>query len=135
MRRRRRRRGVMRGKTHTVLLGFAVVLLAASLGGTAAGTARSTNAKAGRLVAFGSCGELLGYARSQAGRFVGPYGLAGRGGVAYGRTPSPAAEGAVASTAKDAATAPVEGVDYSGTNVQEQGVDEPDLVKTDGRTL
>src|SRR5438477_531931 len=31
--------------------------------------------------------------------------------------------------------APVQGVDYSGTNVQETGVDEPDLVKTDGNTL
>ena len=30
---------------------------------------------------------------------------------------------------------PTEGVDYSGTNTQEQGVDEPDLVKTNGTTL
>ena len=29
----------------------------------------------------------------------------------------------------------VQGVDFSGTNVQEEGVDEPDLVKTDGNTL
>ena len=29
----------------------------------------------------------------------------------------------------------MQGVDYSGTNVQEQGVDEPDLVKTNGKTL
>ena len=33
------------------------------------------------------------------------------------------------------AAAPKQGVDYSGTNVQEEGVDEPDLVKTNGRTL
>jgi uncharacterized secreted protein with C-terminal beta-propeller domain len=31
--------------------------------------------------------------------------------------------------------APQQGVDYSGTNVQETGVDEPDLLKTDGNTL
>ena len=30
--------------------------------------------------------------------------------------------------------APVQGVDFSGTNVQEAGVDEPDIVKTDGNT-
>ena len=30
---------------------------------------------------------------------------------------------------------PQQGVDYSGTNVQEPGVDEPDLVKTNGVTL
>ena len=28
-----------------------------------------------------------------------------------------------------------DGVDYSDTNVQEEGVDEPDFVKTDGRRL
>ena len=28
-----------------------------------------------------------------------------------------------------------QGVDFSGTNVQEEGVDEPDIVKTDGNTL
>ena len=33
------------------------------------------------------------------------------------------------------AVTPVQGVDFSGTNVQEEGVDEPDLVKTDGKTL
>ena len=32
-------------------------------------------------------------------------------------------------------SAPEQGVDYSGTNVQEEGVDEPDMVKTDGNTL
>ena len=30
---------------------------------------------------------------------------------------------------------PKQGVDFSGTNVQEEGVDEPDIVKTDGNTL
>lgn len=34
-----------------------------------------------------------------------------------------------------AADAPVAGEDFSATNVQEAGVDEPDIVKTDGRTL
>ena len=33
------------------------------------------------------------------------------------------------------AAAPKQGVDFSGTNVQEEGVDEPDIVKTDGNTL
>ena len=39
----------------------------------------------------------------------------------------------VPETARQAA--PKQGVDYSGTNVQEEGVDEPDLVKTNGTTL
>ena len=37
--------------------------------------------------------------------------------------------------AETRAAAPVQGVDFSGTNVQEEGVDEPDMVKTDGTTL
>ena len=32
-------------------------------------------------------------------------------------------------------TAKAEGVDYSGTNVQELGIDEPDLLKTDGNRI
>lgn len=33
----------------------------------------------------------------------------------------------------DSPTAPVEGVDFSGTNNQEKGIDEADIVKTDGK--
>jgi hypothetical protein len=40
-----------------------------------------------------------------------------------------------AAPADQRSDAPVEGEDYSGTNVQEVGVDEPDHVKTDGRTM
>src|SRR5919201_2280010 len=98
-----------------------VLAVAAATGATASGSP----AKSPRLVAFRSCGDLLGYVKSQAGRLVGPYGL---GAAAVKGVPVPA--GAPARGA-----APVQGVDYSGTNVQEQGVDEPDLVKTDGRTL
>ena len=79
-----------------------------------------------RLQPFRSCGQFLDYAKTQANRFVGPYGLGtglGRGGIVT----------VGAETAR--AAAPVKGVDFSGTNVQEEGVDEPDLVKTDGKTL
>src|SRR5690349_25152466 len=79
-----------------------------------------------RLVAFRSCQDLLGYVKAQAGRFVGPYGLGRPLGVAAGGRPS---------TAPAAGVAPQQGVDYSGTNVQEAGVDEPDIVKTNGVTL
>lgn len=80
-----------------------------------------------RLVGFRSCGALLGYARSQAQRFVTPYGI--------GR---PVAVGAATPGAPVPATsAPgaAQGQQFSGTNVQEPGVDEPDLVKTNGSTL
>ena len=92
-----------------------------SLLSAARGPERAERQKSPRLTAFGSCGQLLGYAKAQATRFVGPYGLGGtsRGG------PLP-----IETTAR--ASRPVAGVDFSGTNVQEEGVDEPDMVKTDG---
>ena len=95
------------------------LLVAAGLGGTADRSAAET-AKAPRLSAFGTCGQLLSYAKANASRFVGPYGLGGPVGIAE--------------TTRAAAPAQ-QGVDFSGTNVQEEGVDEPDMVKTDGNTL
>jgi uncharacterized secreted protein with C-terminal beta-propeller domain len=87
-------------------------------------------ARAGRLVAFGSCPDLLQYAKAQAGRFVGPYGL-GRP-IAIDKLAVP---GVANSATADHAASAQQGVDYSGTNVQESGVDEPDIVKTNGTTL
>jgi uncharacterized secreted protein with C-terminal beta-propeller domain len=111
----------MHYRRHAVLLGIVVGF--AALGGTT-GTAAPASP---RLSAFHSCGELLGYAKSQAGRFVGPWGLGG------GAVPPIGAPTAGPTTGREAA--PTQGVDYSGTNVQEEGVDEPDIVKTNGTTL
>ena len=80
---------------------------------------------------FRSCGDLLGYVKSQAVPLVGPWGFGGSS--SPGRVP-PVSPPRRPSGRADGAT-PTEGVDYSGTNVQEQGVDEPDLVKTNGTTL
>jgi uncharacterized secreted protein with C-terminal beta-propeller domain len=103
------------------------VVLVAAVGASARDTAP---AKRDRLVAFGSCGQLLGYAKGQASKLVSPWGFGPGAVVRGGVPPSPAATGA-----REKGTAPKQGVDYSGTNVQEEGVDEPDLVKTDGETL
>lgn len=107
------------------------VLVAAALGATLDGSAapsasaEAVKKKAARLIAFRSCSDLLSYTKAQANKFVGPYGLG---------APVPAG-GPVGTLAPGKAAAPQEGVDYSGTNVQEQGVDEPDIVKTNGTTL
>ncbi len=106
-----------------VALALAVVVLAAGAQGST--TRADSAARTQRLAAFGTCGQLLGYAKAHANRFVGPYGLGG--GLGRGEIATPA------TGAREAA--PVQGVDFSGTNVQEEGVDEPDLVKTDGKTL
>src|ERR1700704_6428849 len=119
----------------TGLLAALAVLLVAALGGTAdRSAARAAKAapatKPGRLVAFTSCGDLLGYAKSRVAPFVGPWGLGG----AAGGGPLPAA-GVPAVATGGRESAPQQGVDFSGTNVQEEGVDEPDIVKTNGPTL
>ena len=86
-------------------------------------------AAGGRLVAFRSCADLLDYAKAKTSPFVGAYGLGGPIGVRVG-TPGIAAPASPAT-----GSAPQQGVDYSGTNVQEAGVDEPDIVKTNGITM
>jgi hypothetical protein len=67
---------------------------------------------------FGSCGELVAYAKAHAGQIVGSGGL----GVPPGVVAAP----------ERLAGAPAAGPDYSTTNVQEAGVDEADIVKSDG---
>jgi hypothetical protein len=91
------------------------------------------------LTPFGACDELLDHLREHALEQVTPYGLGGdmwgyADDVGMDMEDDAAADGGAAPRAA-AATGTVAGEDFSGTNVQEVGVDEPDLVKTDGRTL
>lgn len=80
-----------------------------------------------------SCADLLAGLRSHAAASVGPYGLPSsspflfRANSGLATTPVPA--GAATSEA-EGATAPTDA--NSATNVQEPGVDEPDIVKSDG---
>jgi hypothetical protein len=83
---------------------------------------------------FDSCAGFLDYAKKHALELVGPYGLNGYQGPIFLDDVAIAegsAESRDLSTLTPAGGA-VKGVDYSGTNVQVAGVDEPDLVKTDG---
>jgi uncharacterized secreted protein with C-terminal beta-propeller domain len=89
-----------------------------------------------RLVAFNSCEDALARLKQAAKESVGPYGFGGDVLFAAGR----AEQAAAPEQAKvaDAAGAPGAGPaapNYSGTNTHEAGVDEPDLVKTDGRRI
>ncbi|MGN9907978.1 beta-propeller domain-containing protein [Phytohabitans sp. LJ34] len=84
-----------------------------------------------KLVAFDSCAEGLALMKKAAKEYVGPWGLGGGMPFAEGgaRSAAGAAEDSAAgSSAKQAPS-------YSGTNTHEAGVDEPDLVKTDGRRI
>ena len=90
------------------------------------------------LVRFNDCDTLLDYLHEEYSARVGPWGF-DRGGW-FG--PMPIMEEAMADDGGDHQISPsvttakaVEGVDFSGTNVQEAGVDEADIVKTDGRRI
>jgi len=90
------------------------------------------------LVPFTACDELLLHLQDEAIGRVGPYGL-GRwyGGPVIMEALATADDSAAAgvATSAPAARSMVEGQDYSGTNVQELGIDEPDLLKTDGKRI
>jgi len=90
-----------------------------------------------RLTSFRGCGEELAALRKAAEASVGPYGLPGPASSANGTAYPAAADGAAraAAGAGAAAAAPAPVPAYSGTNDYVAGVDEPDLVKTDGRRI
>jgi hypothetical protein len=81
---------------------------------------------ASSLYQVGSCDELLEYLIDHAVDLVGPYGLPGAGLGFFG-----VAEDATATTAAAAEAART----YTGTNNQVVGVDEADVVKTDGNRI
>ena len=105
------------------------------------------------LSGFGDCDALLDHLRTEAAERVGPWGFESGGwyggpiffedGVDFAEDDDMAEEAAApqAEAATDTAadggssTRAVEGVDFSGTNVQEVGVDEADIIKTDGERI
>ena len=90
-----------------------------------------------RLTSFNGCGEELAALRKAAEASVGPYGLPGLASSVNGTVYRAAAGGAppaaagMGAAAAGSAAVPA----YSGTNDYVAGVDEPDLVKTDGRRI
>lgn len=110
------------------------------------------------LVEYGSCAAFLDRLKAEALERVGPYGfddgvvvmemaevaaaMGQEDASAVATTAFTITDEALAPAAPESAGAgaaggsgPAAGVDYSTTNVQEAGVDEPDLVKTDGRRI
>ncbi|MFB4272235.1 beta-propeller domain-containing protein [Nonomuraea sp. GTA35] len=85
---------------------------------------KATSLGAVRLVAYSSCDDALAGLREQAAANVTAYGF---GGV----MPFAVAQDAAAESKARVAATP----EHSTTNVHEAGVDEPDLVKTDGNRL
>lgn len=90
-----------------------------------------------RLVSYDSCQELLNGLRAATEKQVGPYGLEpARMGMLNGEIAPRAFDGMRMPTESGAAASGAAGAQpHSATNVQEAGVDEPDMVKTDGRRI
>ncbi len=94
------------------------------------------------LTPFGSCEDVLSYVHDRALEEVGPYGLEGEDYWGWGEDAAGEDGGAVSTGAADPGDNGGGGdgdgggaPDHSETNVQEAGVDEPDLVKTDGTRI
>lgn len=113
-----------------VLLGLVVLLVA--LASPPPGEARR-GGKA-KLTRFSDCGQLVRYAQRHRRRYE-PGGPPG-GPVWMPPTGAPGpGDGGGGPVAQPAPSGPGQEDGFSGTNVQEAGVFEPDIVKTDGRTL
>lgn len=82
---------------------------------------------ASELIVLDSCDELLDYYISNALEIVGPYGLGGYAGPWFDQ-PDMATDDAAGAEVN----VPTPSRDYTDTNVQVKGVDEADIVKTDG---
>src|SRR3954447_3877430 len=109
-----------------------LVALAASLAALPPGAGAATGKH--RLRAFASCSHFVHYARRHAPNELKTRGFPGPVGLPM-RTPPQQQQGTA--VMPEAAPAPTDGAgqDFSTTNVQEAGVDEPDEVKTDGKTV
>jgi hypothetical protein len=110
-------------------LGTALLTAAGVSASLAANGRNAAPTPAPGLTPFASCERLLAYARKYGLQAFASGGF-GVPGVPGGR-PGPA-QPAPAAGAADGGGG---GVDYSATNVQEAGVDEPDIVKTDGARI
>jgi len=148
-----RRHGRITGAAPVAGLLATALLAAACTGGDGDPAARGPvpdlgdTVRIAALEQYGSCDAFLAAVRAEALERVGPWGLEG-GGWAWPMfaTDDIGGDGAVAEGASapdagrgDAPATTVPGAgdgrEVSGTNVQEEGVDEPDVVKTDGEHL
>ena len=103
--------------------------------------------RSAKLSAFSSCASLVSYAQRNAkrtGGFTGvptraggivPQVLASPGPVALDSTGGPVPPAAATTSPQSSAGGKESTPSFSSTNVQEAGIDEPDIVKTDGKRV
>lgn len=122
---------VPRFRTKTLVLG--TVVASNALVGCTIDVGAIPTTMLGALVPFNACDDALDYLQREATSRVGPYGLDRGGTVVFAD-----AERAPMPTGSDLASgAPAEdgSSGFSGTTNQEVGVDEADVVKTDGEYI
>ena len=137
-------------RASTALLASSLIVIVgctSSHGQPASHRQPAANPMQAQLTAFRGCADALAGLRKAAESSVGPYGLPDTVSAYEGAVPAVGAEGAEAAPgtavqapeAAAAAAGSAAGVSgtgaspaYSGTNDYQAGVDEPDLVKTDG---
>jgi hypothetical protein len=132
----------MRRTATTLIAIVATATLGLAGATTALGAVAAKNRPKPKLVRFDSCKAFNAYAKRHTLRRVEPWGLSGTPGVraigdGAGDLDSTLGDGAPPAPSKEPATesAGVPGQDFSTTTIQEAGVDEPDIVKTDGLHL
>ena len=118
-----------------LIAGVAIALPRGSDGGTASEEG-AAYAMAGVLKPFNTCDTVLEYFKEQAPEYLIERASGGNAarttsGAVPGATEERAANDSAGSTAESPTTPP----EHSTTNVQEAGVDEPDIVKTDGNRI
>jgi hypothetical protein len=139
-----------RGRASTAFLAFFLIVIGgctSSHGQPASHRQPAANPARAQLTAFHGCADALAGLRKAAESSVGPYGLpdtvsasaGARSAAGAGGEAAPQGTAAEAPAASAAAAGPAAGTSgtsappaYSGTNDYQAGVDEPDLVKTDG---
>ena len=105
-------------------------------GGGVGGPGTAVNLVSGALVRFSACDDFLTHVKAEAMGRVGPYGLDWYYGSQWRDGRLFAADVTMApAVAEQAAEAGGGSDDFSGTNNQEFGVDEADIVKTDGERI
>lgn len=124
----------------TRLRALTLAALAAAGTLTAASPAVAAKRSPARLISYPSCTAFLDETRARVTPLVGAYGVSGYPGIgALARGRFDAIPGialpSAAAPAAEAGSDPVSGVDFSGTNVQEEGVGEPDVAVSDGRHI
>lgn len=134
-------RSIGRPAGAALALATVLALAAGCTDGPATESFRDSDVPSGsfQLVAFSSCDDALGKLKQAARGYVGPWGFGTRGGgpqdAMSAREDAAAVAGAPAAPGAAKAAEPAGESRYSGTNTHEAGVDEPDLVKTDGRRI